>query len=332
MVNQPPSQTGAVAELHATVMELQDTVQQLEAERQRLIRRRRRQVLLVGAMLSLIVHITLLMYLSQVYRWGGGNTIPEPVSFQFAIEQDEELTELEKADLSDLLEEAPAEMAEAADPAVELEVQPPAAELEVAGPAALPALGGSGADSGANALSGGGAGTSFFGISAKGRRFAYIVDRSGSMSQSGKMSVAKRELAQSIQSLPDYAHFYVVLFSSGIVEPSTQNGWTQARRTMVTRFIAWLNGSRDAEPTGGTQPRPAFVQIFSLDVRPDVIYFLTDGEISNFTAEEVAQMNGNGRRVVINTIAFGDPTSQDLLKRIAEQSGGVYRFVPSGGY
>jgi len=332
MVNKPLSQTGAIAELHATVTELQDTVRQLELERQRLVRRRRRQVLLVGAMLSLVVHISLLMYLSQVYRWGGGSTIPEPVSFQFAIEQDEELTELEKSDLSDLLDEAPAEMVQADDPAVELEAQPPAAELEVGGAGALPALGGSGADSGANALSGGGAGTSFFGISSKGRRFAFIVDRSGSMSQSGKMSVAKRELAQAIQRLPDYAQFYVLLFASGTIEPSTQSGWTRARRTMVTRFLAWLNGSRDAEPTGGTQPKPAFVQVFSLELRPDVIYFLTDGEISDFTAADVAQMNGKGRRVIINTIAFGDPSSQDLLKRIAEQSGGVYRFVPSGGY
>ena len=71
MVNEPPSHTGAIAELHATVTELQETVRQLEAERRRLIRRRRRQLLLVGAMLSLVVHIALLMYLSGVYRGGG---------------------------------------------------------------------------------------------------------------------------------------------------------------------------------------------------------------------------------------------------------------------
>ena len=71
--------------------------------------------------------------------------------------------------------------------------------------------------------------------------------------------------------------------------------------------------------------------MFSLKVRPDVIFFLTDGEIPDLTAVEIAAMNGRGKRVVINTIAFGDPASQALLKEVAMQSGGVYRFVDPAG-
>lgn len=330
MLSQPPDQRDQIAQLHATVARLQDTVQELEAQRQSILRRRRRQLLMVGAMISLAVHITFMMYLAQVYRWEPGGGGPEPVAFEFAIEQDDELTELEETELSDLIEEDPSEIVEPTDPVIDLAVQPPAAELEITDGGALPALGGSGGDPDQTAISGGGAGrTSFFGIVSKGRRFAYIVDRSGSMGELGKMDVAKRELAESVESLPDYAYFYVVLFSSNYAEPPMQKGWTQARTPKVRRLISWLD---DVAPSGGTQPKTAFVQVFSLDVRPDVIYFLTDGQIGGFTADEVAQMNSQGKRVVINTIAFGDPASQDLLKKIADQSGGVYRYVPSSGY
>ena len=58
-----------------------------------------------------------------------------------------------------------------------------------------------------------------------------------------------------------------------------------------------------------------------------VLLFLTDGDITSMSAQQVAELNDRGLRTVINTIAFGDDTSQDLLVQIAQDSGGVYRFV-----
>jgi uncharacterized protein YegL len=65
-----------------------------------------------------------------------------------------------------------------------------------------------------------------------------------------------------------------------------------------------------------------------------VVFFLTDGEIpqADETLARVTQLNSRGRRVVINTIAFGDPASQELLREIARQSGGIYRFVASNDW
>ena len=79
---------------------------------------------------------------------------------------------------------------------------------------------------------------------------------------------------------------------------------------------------------------PAFDQVFSLKERPDVIFFLTDGEIprAEETLATVTMLNARGRRVVINTIAFGDPASQELLREIARRSGGIYRFVASDDF
>ncbi|MHC5023439.1 MAG: vWA domain-containing protein [Planctomycetota bacterium] len=288
------------------------------------------QLLLLVLAISLLCHITLIMVLAYVRRGLPAAGAAEPVAFEIAVVQEEELTELEAIEFDDLLPDTLLEIDnEATDqPAVELDAEMPAADLQVVAAGSVPSLGGGGGDGGGQpGLGGGAAGTSFFGVASTGTRFAYIVDRSGSMGNDAKLETALAELGRSIQSLPDYAYFYVVLFSSKSVLPPMQRGWMRAQRANVSRLSRWLDSEVDAG--GGTLPREAFIQVFALDVRPDVIFFLTDGRVQDFSAAEAAAMNRRGKRVVINTIAFGDPSSQDMLKEMARQSGGVYRYVPS---
>ena len=76
---------------------------------------------------------------------------------------------------------------------------------------------------------------------------------------------------------------------------------------------------------------PAFEIVFELDVRPDVIFFLTDGLIPGSIPAEV--QNRNRKRAgaaVINSIAFGTDAGHEPLRRIASESDGVFRFVPTG--
>ena len=141
------------------------------------------------------------------------------------------------------------------------------------------------------------------------------------------MERAKAELRRSIRALPDFAKFYVVFYSDRLAEPPSQEGWNLARAPVIRRISNWIQGLYAKD---NTIPLPAFRRVFSLKERPDVIYFLTDGEITNMTARQVAALNNRGLRTVINTIAFGDASSQALLKQIALDSGGVYRFVESG--
>jgi len=254
----------------------------------------------------------------------------QPVSIKFAVIQEAELTQLQELQFDDLVPEVPFEIQDTAeqDPALDLAPEISAAELEIAQSGSVPRLTGSGSGEGLT-LEGGGAGTTFFGVSSRGTRFAYIVDISGSMSDQGKIEVCMRELARSIEVLPDYASFYVVLFNSEITAPPMQKGWTRARDGTVDRFTRWLE---QVDPGGGTRPQPAFRQVFSLENRPDVIFFLTDGVIPRETVAVVAALNGRGRRVAVNTIAFGDPASQAFLKEISHRSGGVYRYVSSDGF
>jgi Mg-chelatase subunit ChlD len=193
----------------------------------------------------------------------------------------------------------------------------------------VPALGASGQGTGGEIGLGGGGGTaSFFGTGGKGQRFAFIVDVSGSMGQNRKLEIAMRELARSVDALPDFAFFHIILFESKTVEPPMQVGWMRARRSTVRQVVRWLG---TVEPNGGTEPRNAFLQVFSLDVRPDVIFFLTDGIFNDISLEELAELNARGKRVIINTVGFGasGEVDQTILRSIASQSGGEYRFVAS---
>jgi len=78
-------------------------------------------------------------------------------------------------------------------------------------------------------------------------------------------------------------------------------------------------------------PIPGLRAAFAAE--PQLIYLLTDGDFPNNTAvlEEIRKLNA-ARRVKINTIAFMDHGEEyeRTLKQIADENGGVFRFVGEG--
>ena len=182
-------------------------------------------------------------------------------------------------------------------------------------------FGGGGGGGGGGGLGGGAGGTSFFGVGGRGTPFAFIVDKSASMA--GRIGEAKDELQKAIAGLPDFASVFVVFYDSSEPWPFSEK-WERVRSSTVQRLKAWL---RDVGPSGGTQPMPAFRLAFGLDIRPDVIFFLSDGEIPGDCVELIRQMNARGKRVTINTIAFGDDAGAAQLRQIAQESDGQFRQV-----
>ncbi len=307
------------------VRHFREMLQAIDERWDRQAKRRLRKILTLGVAFSLLIHIGIMIYLSLMYRAAPAGPGTEPVWVDFSF-LPEELPDRIAEEMDDLISEDISDLEDTAkdDPAPQLEATIPAADLEVVSVGAAPQLGGGAGTEGMGGLGGGGGGATFFGISSKGTRFAYIVDRSGSMLGEDRMEVAKDELKKSIEGLPDYAYFHVLFYSSRVLESPSQRGWKPARHRSVRSFLRWLSG---VDAQGGTQPLSAFKMVFELDPQPEVIYFLTDGEIPPGTAGMVRQFNEKGRKAVIHTIAFGDPTSQDQLKDIASASGGIYRFV-----
>jgi hypothetical protein len=194
----------------------------------------------------------------------------------------------------------------------------------------------------------GGSRTAFFGQAAMGRRFAFILDKSGSM-QGGRWQTCTQELIAALNALSGDAEFFVVLFSSGILEPPGQRGWTEANADNTAAVIQWISG---IHPDGGTEPAPAFERVFSLSNKADAIYFLTDGQLFDFGAADCQRIRDSGgnssggffkalgkmfspRRdqddwdPVINTISLDDDSSASELQKMAEDSGGSYVHMSS---
>ncbi len=164
---------------------------------------------------------------------------------------------------------------------------------------------------------------------ARGTRFAYIVDASGSM-HGERWNEARQALIQSINDLPDYTSFSVSLFNADPILPGRerQPTWRSAKEDHKSDFRTWVRGVATG---GSTNPVPAFTLMMKLKPRPDAIYFLTDGEFNDTAPDIIAELNRQGRQVVIHTIAFVTEDGEHLLRRIAEESGGTYRFVPGSG-
>lgn len=192
----------------------------------------------------------------------------------------------------------------------------------------------------------GAATTTFFGQQASGRRFAFILDMSGSMAGS-RWTTCTRELFASLQALPSQAQFFVVLFSSGVTEPPGQSGWRDASADNIASVIDWIS---NIHPDGGTYPKPAFERVFSLGGKPDAVYFLTDGELFDFDASDCARLRAGGSTslwgalakffsfsgrdqadtgTAINTISLDDSSSGRTLAAMAEESGGQYAHISS---
>jgi hypothetical protein len=166
----------------------------------------------------------------------------------------------------------------------------------------------------------------FFGLGAAGRRIVYVVDASASMNRSyvgeakTRFGQLKLELAKSILGLTEEQQFFIIFFNEHAI-PMPADGMEHAYPQNQQRFLAWIA----AVPASGlTDPRPALE--IALNLRPDVVYLLTDGLFPRDVQGDLGTLRQSV--VEVNTIAFGDPRAEKSLKPLAVHNGGRFAFVP----
>jgi hypothetical protein len=182
--------------------------------------------------------------------------------------------------------------------------------------------GGSGGGTGTGV--GPGIGAGFFGTKGAGKSFVYVVDMSGSM-HGARFERAKKELIRSINKLGAEQKFYVYFFNDRtfpLFDPKPVNGMIPANSSNKQRAVRWIN-TRVAEST--TNPNYALQQ--ALEMRPEVIFLLTDGELDDPDAVRSMIRRFNKSNVIIHTIAFENEDGGNTLEAIANENNGVYRFV-----
>jgi hypothetical protein len=170
----------------------------------------------------------------------------------------------------------------------------------------------------------GGAGANFFDVAFQGKKVVYVLDHSGSMLDN--FDFLRQEAIRAVGSLPEDSQFNVLMVSeaAAVVYAKPQAGGAKA----VKDFSAKMAGYR-AQGSNDDLLKPfqeAFEKAFTM--KPDAIYFLTDGHFDPRLGAVIDKLNAD-KRVRINTLAFvnKEPSYEAQLKAIAKQHGGVYKFV-----
>lgn len=163
---------------------------------------------------------------------------------------------------------------------------------------------------------------SIFDYKGHGTKFVYVIDFSSSMI-GDRFEAAKTELIRSIEGLTESKKFYVIFYDH-LEEPMPgRNVLRSASENTKRRAINWI---RSMGTRGGTDPTAAMQHAIQLS--PDAIFLLTDGGFDPSVHDAIKAANRK-KKVAINTIAFHDPSGEAILKQIAKENRGDYRFVPS---
>lgn len=186
--------------------------------------------------------------------------------------------------------------------------------------------GGRGGGSGGGIGKGIGPGTEFFGLKVPGGSFVFLIDHSGSMSNFGKLEVAKSELMRSLEGLPAGVKVGVIFYNTtqqklrgeesgyGLMSASERN------RASIREQVESIRA------TGGTDHAGALRAGFSSGA--EVVFFLTDGQLLTPTESERLQQEAGKVRVQVVEFGMGpDPGTWNASKELAKGTGGQYRYV-----
>jgi hypothetical protein len=188
-------------------------------------------------------------------------------------------------------------------------------------------------DRGLKAAGGGSAAASLFGITGNGNRIVYVVDRSDSMNGNGgrPLLAAKKQLIESLGALKP-SQFFQFIFYNDQARPyqdSASAGAVQMIQAEPRAIASAQSYVESVNAFGGTNHIDALR--LALRMRPDVIFFLTDGLIPSLSSRELDEVAriANSYHTTIHGIEFGtspaaDPTS--FMPRLAANCGGKYRY------
>jgi hypothetical protein len=158
------------------------------------------------------------------------------------------------------------------------------------------------------------------------KRIVFVCDASGSMI--GKMSSLKNELRLAIEDLQPQQRFGVVFFQDDravYLSKSELLPVTARNKASAMEFLDEVTTTSTSEPTRALR--------FAFARRPDVVYFVTDGDFpeNNHVRSEVWRLN-YGLRARVNTVhlfnqATDDASLSPLLKKIAADHRGDFRRI-----
>ncbi len=175
--------------------------------------------------------------------------------------------------------------------------------------------------------------TGVFGVKGKGTRFVYVFDRSASMSgyMGRPIHAAQQQLLASLEDLQENHQFQIIFYNE---YPSIFNPFHPAPPKLLYGNKINRNHAVDfvesIKPSGQTNHIAALK--IALNMKPDVIFFLTDADEPQLTTKELATITSRNDSVgaSINCIQFGvgrNLGTRNFLVRLADLNGGQYSYV-----
>ena len=179
-----------------------------------------------------------------------------------------------------------------------------------------------------------GSSTEFFGTTAAGSRFIFIIDASDSMNEGFRWHQALNELQKSISKLSEEQKVLVLLYNfqtfpmfDGVPEELKLLPVSDKFKEALTQ---WLD---DQVPIGGT--RPAHALSYSLSLKPDAIFLLSDGMLADNSIQVLARenaardpRNGDFSKIPVHTVSLGpNEDGAELMKFIADNNDGEFNWV-----
>ena len=171
--------------------------------------------------------------------------------------------------------------------------------------------------------------TAFVDIRDSGTTFVYVIDQSGSM-LGNKIAFARAQLSSSLNVLQPYQQFGVLFYNTRVTSLQLRAGdgtrMYAANERNVARAIREIRAVRTDD---GTKHYPALKK--AIELRPDVIFFLTDGHDTPITPgdrETIRRLNRGRSR--IHCIEFGEgglTSPNSWLRAVARENGGRYKYV-----
>lgn len=170
---------------------------------------------------------------------------------------------------------------------------------------------------------------SFFGLSAKGKRFVFVIDSSTSMWGPRWIDVRK-ELVRCVRKLEKDQYFFVICFDTGATSmygaEGVQNDFATAEEANFRKLEYWLS-----QHTLGPGTRASNSLLEAVRLKPDAIFLLTDGEFQDNVLQTLRNGNRNRnkkRKITVNTIGFHSEMGAPVLSQIASENYGQFRYVP----
>lgn len=176
----------------------------------------------------------------------------------------------------------------------------------------------------------------FFGIqTTRPDRVIYVMDKSGSMLKT--FDLVRQELIRSINDLDETQQFHVILFADNVPTEfvvGKRPAFQPANAANKKALAAWMEDKVPASTAGLTDPQASMKRALALAEAEQwtLVYLLTDGMFPDDTLKLLRTLNA-GKKVIVHTILFGEDNRPDgkaekLLRAIAEENGGTFRFIP----